>query len=337
MNFKVTEIDKDCLDLAEYQQMARKSLFTTTGWLNFIQEDSKVQPLFLRITSGDTFVGYFTAMIQMSYGFRIIGSPFPGWSTCYMGFDLVDSSINKLDLIPCVADYLFKAKKAHLIEISDRDITVEAARERGYRAEPYTTLELKVDRTDEELFKVFKTDCRNFIRQFERRGATLEHVDPDDTFAEQYYDQLKDVFAKQGLVPTYSLEKVKCLLRNLKEQDSVLCLRVVDPEGTCIATSIFPGYNNKFFFWGGASYRSGQHYRPNEYMLWTAIRYWRDRGCTDFDMVGVRDYKRKFGSEEVQYASISLARSDIVFWLRDMAKKMFFFMIKAKGKLLKKK
>lgn len=337
MEFTVTEIAKEALNLQEYENLPGKSVFTTREWLEFIQEDSKVKPLFLRITREETLVGYFTAMIQKSYGFRIIASPFAGWSTCYMGFDLADSSVNKLDLIPCVTEYLFRVKKAHLIEITDRDISVEDARERGYRTSAAETLELEIDRTDEELFKVFKTDCRNFIRQFERRGATLEYAEPDDTFAQEYYTQLQDVFAKQGLVPTYSLEKVKCLLRNLRQSGNVLCLRVRDPEGNCIATSIYPGYNGKFFFWGGASYRSGQHYRPNEYMLWTAIRYWREKGFTMFDMVGIRDYKRKFGSHEVYYAHISLARSKIIFWLRNAAKKAFFFMLKVKGTMLKRK
>lgn len=337
MEFKITEIAKEDLDIAEYENLPGKSVFTTMGWLAFIQEDSKVEPLFLRLTQGQKLIGYFTAMIQKSFGFRIIASPFAGWSTCYMGFDLADTSVNKLDLIPCVADYLFKVKKAHLVEISDRDITVEDARTRGYITGVSDTLELEIDRTDEELFKVFKTDCRNFIRQFERRGATLEYAIPDDTFAQEYYTQLQDVFAKQGLVPTYSLEKVKCLLRNLRHSGNVLCLRVTDPEGKCIATSIFPGYNGKFFFWGGASYRSGQHYRPNEYMLWTAIRYWRDKGFTMFDMVGVRDYKRKFGSHEVQYAHISLARNGMIITLRNLAKKAFFFLLKVKGTLLKRK
>lgn len=337
MEYTVTEISADALDTAEYMSLPGKSVFTTPQWLSFIREDSGVEPVYLRITKAGALVGYFTAMIQISFGFRIIASPFAGWSTCYMGFDLADPAVDKLDLIPCVADYLFKVKKAHLIEIADRDITVESAEARGYRTSVSDTLELRIDRTDEELFKVFKVDCRNFIRQFERRGATLEFAEPDDTFAQEYYTQLQDVFAKQGLVPTYSLEKVKCLLRNLRNSGNLLCLRVRDPEGSCIATSIFPGYNGKFFFWGGASYRSGQHYRPNEYMLWTAIRYWRDKGFTMFDMVGVRDYKRKFGSHEVRYAHISMARSQWIITLRNMAKKAYFFMLKVKGTLLKRK
>lgn len=33
-------------------------------------------------------VGYFTGMIVRKIGLRILGSPFPGWSTDYMGLSL---------------------------------------------------------------------------------------------------------------------------------------------------------------------------------------------------------------------------------------------------------
>lgn len=82
------------------------------------------------------------------------------------------------------------------------------------------TLELEIDKTDEELFKVFKTDCRNFIKQFERGDASIEIAKPNDTFAEEYYNQLEDVFAKR-LVPTYSLKKVKCLIRHMKDSGNI--------------------------------------------------------------------------------------------------------------------
>ena len=254
-----------------------------------------------------------------------------------MGFDVVDG-VNKLDLIPCIKDYLFHNKHVLFIEIVDRQITVEDAIAAGYRADVADTLELEIDKTDEELFKVFKTDCRNFIRQFERRGAIYARAEPNEDFAVEYYEQLEDVFAKQGLVPTYTIEKVKHILSHLKDGETVLCQRIRDPENNkSIATSIFLAYKKTFYFWGGASFRSGQHYRPNEYMLWRAIQYWRDKGYKIFDMVGVRDYKKKFGSHEVQYAHIMIARYSILIKMRDIAKALFFKYIGIKGKLLKRK
>lgn len=335
--FCVTEIEKSKIDLNEYYGFSNKSLFTTMEWLDFIQEDQNGKLFFLRITEDDRLIGYFTGMIVEKFGIKIAGSPFSGWSTVYMGFDVI-YGVNRLDLIPCVKNYLFKQKKVDLIEISDRNISVEDAQKAGYCTIAENTLVLNTEKTDEELFKVFKTDCRNFIRQFERRGAIFERVTPSDAFAEEYYEQLKDVFAKQGLVPTYSVDKVKRLLRHLTDGETVLCLHVLNPETKeSIASSIFLAYNKTFYFWGGASYRNGQHYRPNEYMLWKAITYWRDKGYTVFNMVGVRDYKRKFGSHEAQYAHITIAKYPILIPMRNLAKKVFFKMLEIKGKVLHKK
>lgn len=334
--YSVEEIKKENLNLNEYYAFKNKKLFMTLDWLKFVEEDSKAKPLFLRITKDGKFIGYFTGMIVKKFGIKILGSPFSGWSTCYMGFDVVPG-INKLDLIPTVNNYLFQNKKVLLIEITDRDITVPDATAYGYDVAVSNTLELDINRTDEELFKVFKSDCRNFIRQFERRGAVCEKVAPSEDFAIEYYEQLKDVFAKQGLVPTYSLKKVKCMMRNLTDSENVLCQKVIDPDGICIATSIFLAYNDTFYFWGGASYRSGQHYRPNEYMLWSAIRFWREKGFKTFDMVGVRDYKRKFGSHEVEYAHMTFAKYKIIKTMRNFVKKAYFKSLEIKGKLLKRK
>ena len=253
-----------------------------------------------------------------------------------MGFDVIEG-IDRLDLIPSIEEYLFRKKKAHFIQITDRLIKVDDAIKRGYHATISDTLEMPINLTDEELFKMFKTDCRNFIRQFERRGASIEIAKPDEQFAEEFYEQLKDVFAKQGMVPTFGLNKVKCLLSHLEDRETVLCLRVRDPEGVSIATSIFLGYNKKMFFWGGASYRSGQHYRPNEYMIWTAIKFWREKGFDTFDMIGVRDYKRKFGSHEVQYANIQIAKYPILLTLKNMAQKIYFAGLHIKGKIKRAK
>ncbi len=332
----VTDVKRECLDIDEYYGFPNKSLYTTLDWLDYIKEDSHATPFFLRITDNDKLLGYFTGAYVYKYGIKIAGSPFSGWSTVYMGFDVVQG-VNKLDLIEPVKEFLFKNRGVQFIEISDRDINVDDAVSAGFNANISDTLELDIAHSDEDLFKVFKTDCRNFIRQFERRGAIYERAIPNDDFAEEYYEQLKDVFAKQNLVPTYSLEKVKCMLRHLKDGETVLCQRIKDPEtNKSIATSIFLAYNHTFYFWGGASFRSGQHYRPNEYMLWRAIQFWRDKGYCTFDMVGVRDYKRKFGSHEVQYAHIMIAKHPVLIKLRDIAKNLYFKSLKIKGKILKR-
>lgn len=334
-NFELIKIEQ--INIEEFNNFSDKPVFTTIPWINFVSNDANAAPIFVRITdSVGKFIGYFSALTTRKFGIRILGSPFRGWSTCYMGIDTEYKEL-KLDIYHELIPFLFKRLKCQYIEINDRDISVEMAENAGIKAFPLDTLDLDINKDDAGLFKQMKTDCRNFIRQFERRGARLEIAEPNDEFAELYYKQLEDVFAKQGLVPTYSLQKVKTLMRSMSDSDDLLCLKVISPDERCIATSIFPGYGNKFYFWGGASYRPDQHYRPNEYMIWTAIKYWRDRGCTKFDMVGSRDYKRKFGSYDQQYANMIFAKARCLITGRIAAEKLYFKCIELKGKILKKR
>lgn len=333
--YKIEEVKLSSINKDEFNNFADKSIFTTVEWIKFVEEDSVAEPVTLRILKDDTFIGYFSALMVKKFGIKIIASPFSGWSTCFMGFDMAGGQ--RIDIIRDLSNHLFKTFNCSYIEIIDRAISVDQARALGLEYASVSTLELEINKSDEELFKGFETDCRNYIRQFERRGASLEKAIPNDDFAEEYYEQLKDVFAKQGMVPTYSVDKVKRLLKHLSKTDMLLCLRVRSPEGLSIGTSIFLGYNNKFFFWGGASLRPYQRYRPNEYMIWYAIKYWRDRGCSIFDMVGVRKYKKKFGPSEKKYAKLIIPKYKILILFTYFAKKTYFCMLKVKGLMLRKK
>lgn len=324
------------LDIEEFNSFPNKSVLTTIDWIKFIEEDSKAVPYILRITSNDELVGYFSAMIIKKLGVSIMGSPFPGWSTPYMGLDLLDAAKNSEVLVELI-DFIRKTENCMYLQISDRDFVKEEiedlAKSNGFIVGSSETLEVGIEGDDAIQYKKMKTDCRNFIKQFERRGANIEQAIPNDEFAEEYYNQLLDVFDKQDLIPTYTVDKVKCLLKHLSMSNSVLCLRVKDPEGTSIATSIFPGFNKKMFFWGGASLRPYQQYRPNEYMIYTAMRYWRERGCTEFDMVGNRAYKMKFGSWIVYYPVIIVPKYRILVPLKNMAARLYYFSGKVFWKL----
>ena len=65
--------------------------------------------------------------------------------------------------------------------------------------------------------------------------------------------------------------------------------------GECAATGIFPVFNRVAYFWGGASFRSRQSARPNEAIMWHAIRALRDRGVNELDLGGEGKYKEKYG------------------------------------------
>lgn len=329
MNYTFRKVEFEQFEEASTGKFPHKALFTTKDWFSFLIRYAHIKPIIVEISGGGNVLGYFYAGEIKKFGIKILASPFGGWGTCWMGFDLADGC-NKFEIVGPLWDFLSKRLHYYYAEITDRDFSLEEAEKYGYSCVTASTLELRIDRTDEELFKVFKTDCRNFIRQFERRGATIEIAEPDHKFVSEYYDQMIDVFAKQGLTPPNGPDKYDDLFATLGDTGKLLCLRVRSPEGDSIASSIFLGFNEKCYYWAGSSYREHQHYRPNEYMIWTAIKYWRDRGCKIMDMVGDRDYKHKFGPEPVNYAGIYLTKYPLLIQLCNWAKKLYWTMLRIK-------
>lgn len=312
-------------------------LFTSKKWIDFLIETTRGKPIFIEIYDLDLkHIGYFTGIIIKKLGIKILGSPFKGWSTPYMGFDISKTQLTA-ELINQTIDFIFKTVKVHYIEISEYKLIYNSEKLIASRKIIYrkcNTLILDVTPEEDILFVNFKSDVRNFVRQFEKRGAYVQIVDPNEEFAERYYDQLKDVFKKQNLVPTYNEAKVKSLMRNLK--GNIICAEVCSPDGKSIASVIILFYNKFAYYWGGASYKEYQKYRPNEALQWYIIKLLHKNFFENYDMIGVRPYKMKYKPDSYTYTTIICAKSRFLIFLRDMASKMFYksrkLLIFSKGK-----
>ena len=70
--------------------------------------------------------------------------------------------------------------------------------------------------------------CRYAIRKSARMGVTIEEVH-DEAFADDYYAQLQNVFAKQSLAPTYDKRRVQLLLKHVLPTGNILLLRAAIP------------------------------------------------------------------------------------------------------------
>ena len=182
------------------------------------------------------------------------------------------------------------------VEVSDLRLSAGGWRRWPLDRTAYETYKSDLSRSEDELFKGMDSACRRCIRKAEKGGVIVEEAH-DLAFADEYYEQLKDVFAKQGKVPTYPVERVRLLLKHLLPTGRLLAVRARNPEGRCIATGLYPGMNDTAFFWGNASWRNEQHWRPNEFLHWHALRYWKARGVKLFDWGGGGTYKEKYGVE----------------------------------------
>jgi hypothetical protein len=296
------------------------TVFQSSAWLAFLAETQKGEPITALLKDGDETIGCYAGVKVRRFGVPILGSPFAGWNTEYMGLNLLDG-VSRHDAIFALRDFAFRSQKCIHFELMDRKLTRD---DMSALAIGFTTLdgfEIDLSASEDQLFSRMSSACRRCIRKAEKSVTVEEAHDPG--FADDYYSQLIDVFAKQRLVPTYGIERVRHLIKHMEPTGALSLLRARDPEGRCIATFISLGANGTMFMWGAASWREHQILRPNELLIWTAMKYWKARGVHTFDMGGSGEYKRKYGGREISIPWIQVSRYPMMGFLRQVAKKGF--------------
>jgi CelD/BcsL family acetyltransferase involved in cellulose biosynthesis len=300
---------------------ADRVIFQTAPWLRFIAQSQRAEVVRAAVRDGDSVVGQFTGLLTRRYGLRILGSPLPGWTTSYLGFNL-DPGVSRRAAVQALLPFAFRDLGCAHLEIRDRGFVPADLDGLGLRWTGSATAVIDLSADEDAVFGRMTSPCRRNIRKADRSGVVIE-VASDSQFADDYYRQLRDVFAKQNLVPTYSVDRVRTLIRHLAPTGNLLLLRARAPDGKCIATAILPWLHRTMYFWGGASYREHQHLRPNEALIWYALRYAKSRGVVEFDFVGGNPYKSKYGTSPVSVPWARRSRSPLVAGLRNAAKEGF--------------
>ena len=313
-------LEFDAVDWSVLDRFEDRTVFQTREWIQFIKDAKNATPVIAELREGREAAGYFSGLTFTRLGVKILGSSFPGWTTPYIGFNL-HPGVSRTAALAAVEEMAWGLKCLHM-EVSDPYFSAEDGKSLGFACEFYNSYRTDLTKSEEGLFDGMDSACRRCIRKAEKSGVTIEEAH-DLAFANEYYDQLVDVFAKQKLVPTYSVDRVRTLIKHVAPTGRILLLRARDSGGKCIASGIFPGFNKIAEFWGNASFRSSQHLRPNELMHWYAMRYWKRRGIEIYDWGGEGKYKEKYGCVPHRVPWFTKSRFELISKLRDGAKKMF--------------
>jgi len=270
------------------------TVYQTREWVSFVAECHGAEPVRAELKDGAATVGYFTGLIIRPLGLPILGSPFPGWTTQYMGF-CTQPGVPRAAALAALPTFAFNDLGCVYFEVGDPKMTAADGLASSLDNEPFPTYETDLRQDESLIYATMREDVRWSIRKAKRLGTVVAPPRDHDEFAASYYLQLQDVFRKHGLVPTYGADRVRSLIRWLYPTGHLLLLEARTADGLSIATGIYVGFRQHAQFWGNASLRSGQKWRPNELMHWQAMRYWKAKGAEVFDWGGLGDYKEKFG------------------------------------------
>jgi hypothetical protein len=279
------------------QQFSDREVYQSPAWLAFLAETQKATIVTAALRDGDATVGYFSGLKIHKFGLNLLGSPLPGWTTSYMGFNLADG-VPRMHAFEALRCFAFRELGCAHLEVMDRGLDGDSVLPSKFNCRAYQGFEIDLEPDENALFSRLKPECRTCIRKAIRCGVSIEEA-RDDRFAAEYYAQLQDVFGKQGLAPTYRVERVAALIRHLSPTGNLLLLRARDSEGRSIASAVCVAMHQRGFVWGTASWRSFQHLRPNEMLFWHAILRLKARGIRFLDLCGAGEYKRKYGGYRI--------------------------------------
>ena len=234
---KLERLDPDQVEWERLDPFADRVVYQTREWVEFVSSCQRAEPVVAALEDGNATVGYFTGLVVRRFGVPILGSPMPGWTTAFMGFNLEDGA-SRRDAVEALIQFAFRSLGCPHLEFRDRDLASDLEG-LGFEHTPWRGLEVDLRPSEEEIWAALKGACRTAIRKAERGGVVIEEAS-DLGFADDFYAQLEDVFAKQSLVPPYDVERIRALIRYVHPSGRLLLLRARNAEGDCIATGIFP-------------------------------------------------------------------------------------------------
>jgi len=305
-DFQLTELP----NLEAYDGLLRNihgwSLFHTPEWLRFLDEAQPGRSVLLALQRGTEVVGLLPGREQKIGPIRIFASPFPGWTTPYMG-PILQQGVSPLAFFSALEAYL-TAHGFHHCELvsSNPDFQVH----QGWSVERMMTFVAPLASDPEALKAGYTKSCRKTIRQAQNKGVLVEFTD-DPAFIDIYYQQLHEVFAKRKMLPTYPKSRIEALWKHLKASNRLLTTWA-KVDGRVIATRIDMVGNGVLHSFGSASDQTMLHCFPNEILRHHVMAWAGQHGCTHYDLCGGGYYKHKFNA--LPQVSFRLIHSSL--WLR---------------------
>ena len=312
------------------------SFYCSFEWVSFLKKNQKGEPVLLEICSQDKPIAYFVSVLIKKMGIRILGSPFEGWLTPDMGFVLL-SEIDYDKAICSIVDYSFRIMRCHYVQICDKKINFDIV-SRNHKTDYTKLLSIDLTKTEEEILNRFTKNGRRDVRASQRKGIIVKQVPFDYEFADIYYSQLIDVFAKQGLKPNYKKEKVYEMVDFLKDsQENVLALEAFNSDGIVVATVFSFGKKEWAYYVGAASYRQYQGDLPNEALFWEFVLFWKLQGVEHLDLMGYRKYKMKYNPIIIEQPRFIFQKYKGLYLIKNLAHCLIVFARKIKGRFESRK
>jgi hypothetical protein len=302
-------INPDDMPWDKLSEFSAANIFQTWPWINFLADFLGAEPVVAIVQSDGQAQGYFMGLITKKLGLKILGSPFRGWNTYFMGFNLMPG-VSYHAVLEAFPKFAFNELKCHFLMIVDTSLKEDELNGLTYHIRRISNFVLDLTISEPELFESMQNRyARRSIRRAGKKGVVIEEA-TDPGFADEYYAQYKEVNTRKSLTPYYGLNFIRQMIDHLLPTGNLLLLRARNHAGFCIATHITLVYNKVAVAWGAASFQQYFNLNPNELIYWDAMKRAKAMGAEVMQLGdGVREFKEKLGAYETQAFRLMKARN----------------------------
>lgn len=268
------------------------------AWIRSLEGAGFGRPQFLVIEKDGEVVGCLPGLLSEIGPLRLFGSPPPASQTVSMGPVFDEQRVTTPEIMDAVIPYLERRLGVHHIEIMSPDLDPGTMLGLGFRGEPWPTYCVHLYPGDEaRTFKAFKESARRNVTRGKKLGLQVR-FEQDERFVAEHYSQVKEVYLRGGHAINFGPGRVLECFRRMREAGRLVAVSVYLPDGhTCIASGMFTIQGSELLLWTWAHRAEHRWYRATELMTWTVMQRAIAAGCESFDLMGLGDFKMKFGAE----------------------------------------
>ncbi len=286
------------LDYSDWDDLLLKSgdpsFFHTSAWARAIVESYGYQPVYF-VRWENTHLSYMMPFMDISSrltGRRGVSLPFTDFCNAFR-----PGKESQREAVQAAIDYGRRSKWGYAEWRTTEELIQGAT-----PSVSYLTHDLDLERSESEILSGLSENHRRNIKKAMKDGLTTR-IDRSRESLSDFYRLHCQTRKRHGL-PPQPLSFFKNILDHVLSRDlGVIVSALV--SGNVIASSIFFHFGPNAIFKYGASDTSYLSHRPNNLVMWEAIKWYKGRGArslnlgrTEVDNQGLRHFKLSWGASE---------------------------------------
>ncbi|HEX2248800.1 MAG TPA: GNAT family N-acetyltransferase [Gemmatimonadales bacterium] len=280
------------------RQFSNHRVVHTLAWVRSLTAAGFGRSVFLIFEKDNQIVGCMPGLLSEIGPLRLFGSPPPASQTVSMGPLFHPGLVTTWELMEALVPFLEVELGVHHMEIMSPDLDPASMVELGFRGEPWPTYRVRLYPEDQaRCLRGFRESARRNVNRALKLGLQVR-FESNESFVDEHYDQIVEVYLRGGHAVNFKRQRVLECFRQLRDSGNLLAVSVTLPDtATVIATGMFTIEGTELLLWTWAHRSEHRWYRPTELMTWRVMQRAMEAGCQTFDLMGLGEFKTKFGAE----------------------------------------